>query len=398
MAFPRLNSNEFYNGLYNAYRLVTTLADQLEGLDDSSVSEFKTDGGMYGDTLIYTDMDVLMSRVFDPEDTNTLAPEMVVAPEQQNQVIDKMRQIGLYTDNVLSKRAWMDASSFDQFESVVQKQVSDTKRIYEQRLVDCFLGTERSQVGKQTQDVDIQFTDVTDLGEKNRLTSQAIAKAIADIFVNVKDSTRDYNDNGFMKAFKESKLRIVWNAEYYNQIRYTDLPTIYHKDELLKEGKVLPASYFNPVKVFSPGATADGTTHRAYMQEYKIRVDDKGEYSATGTKIKNVFPGELLPKGTPICQNSTTAETTGSGDFVINGRKQTVTYYSTVHACSPQNNRPTICIIYHENGIKFPSSFETSTEFWNPKNLRTNRYLTWIYANPFRLKGYPFILVRGITG
>lgn len=391
MAFPTMNSNEFYNTIFNAYKLVTTLADQLSGLDDSLANEFRTDGGMYHDTLVYTDMDVLMSRVFDPDDTNVLAPEMVVAPKQQTVVIDKMRQIGLYTDNLLSKRAWMNENAFDQFESVVQAQVRNTKRVYDQRLVDCFVGTTETNVGKQTVSINVTTAVGDTTGEeKNRIEAQTLAKGIAGVFTQLKDSTRDYNDNEFLKAIDKSKMKIIWNADMYEKILYTDLPTIFHKDNLLESGKVLPARYFGTPTAAVP-AGADGTTHRAYMEEYKIRVGSNGEYSAEGTIIKNVFPGDLLPKGTPIVAVST-AETTGSGSFTINGKKNTLTYYSTVHAYVADST--VVCKIYHENGVKFPSSFETSTEFWNPKNLRTNRYLTWIYANPFYLKGYPFITVK----
>lgn len=391
--FPTLNSNEFYNALYNAYRLVTTLADQLEGLDDSLATEFKVDGGMYHDTLVYTDMDVLASRVWDPEDTNVLAPEMVVEPVQQKQVIDKMRQIGLYTDIYLTKRAWMDANSFDQFQSVVQKQVSETKKLYEQRLVDNFVGTVNSAIGKQNASVDVTTAVGDTTGEeKNRIEAQAIARKIADLWVDIKDSTADYNDNQFIKSVSPSKLKIVFNAEFYNKILYTDLPTVFHKENLLKDGKVLPARYFGtPTAAVSAGA--DGTTHRCYMNEYKIRVKANGEYDAAGTAIKVVRSGDLLPKGTPIVAVDT-AETTGTGDFVINGRKQTITYYSTVHAYVADSS--IICKIYHENGIKFPSAFETSTEFFNPKNSRTNRYLTWVYADPFYLKAYPIITLKEV--
>ena len=234
MAFPTMNSNEFYNTIFNAYKLVTTLADQLSGLDDSLANEFRTDGGMYHDTLVYTDMDVLMSRVFDPDDTNVLAPEMVVAPKQQTVVIDKMRQIGLYTDNLLSKRAWMNENAFDQFESVVQAQVRNTKRVYDQRLVDCFVGTTETTVGKQTVSIDVTTAVGDTTGEeKNRLEAQTLAKGIAGVFTKLKDSTRDYNDNEFLKAIDKSKMKIIWNADMYEKILYTDLPSIFHNDYLL---------------------------------------------------------------------------------------------------------------------------------------------------------------------
>ena len=47
-----LNANEFYNGLYNAYKLITTFADGLSGLDRGLASRFKADGGMYKDKSV----------------------------------------------------------------------------------------------------------------------------------------------------------------------------------------------------------------------------------------------------------------------------------------------------------------------------------------------------------
>ena len=35
----------------------------------------------------------------------------------------------------------------------------------------------------------------------------------------------------------------------------------------------------------------------------------------------------------------------------------------------------------------------TNMSLWNPKNLTTNRYLTWAYAEPETLDGYPLITV-----
>ena len=131
-----LNTNEWYNGLFNAYRLVETFSDSLTGLDNSLSERYKTDGGMYRDQSVYTDMDILYSREWDPTDNNVLEPEMKAKPVQQTIVLDKKRQIGLYVEQYLSKRAWMEEGIFDAFLSVVQSLVSKTRKVYEQRMVD----------------------------------------------------------------------------------------------------------------------------------------------------------------------------------------------------------------------------------------------------------------------
>jgi hypothetical protein len=381
-----LNTNEFYNSLYNAYRLIETYADSLSGMDSSLASEWRQDGGMYGDKSVYTSMDILSSREWDQNDTNVLAPEMRVKPTQQEIVVDKKRQIGLYTEAYMSKRAWMDPSVFSAFQAVVGAQVGKTKRLYDTLKCNVYAGTTESNVGDQTQT--ITFVTGATTEETNRLEAQAIAQKIADVFVALEDPSRDYNDNQFVDAYKKGDFKVIWNADFYNRILKIDLPTIFHKDELLENGKVLPARYFG--NVYTSSATADGTDDRA-MEEYKIRVDANGDYDAAGTAIKVVFPGDILPQGTPIVAPST-AETTGAGNFTIDGKVYPIVYYSTVHAYAPDAKK--ICKIVHKNAVKFLSSFETETEFWNPKALTTNRYLTWCFADPDRLAYLPFVSIN----
>ena len=381
----RLNSNEFYNSIYNAVRLYMIYADNLKGMDKKNLAEkYRTDGGMYNDQSVFTDMDVLYSRIWDPNDTNVLAPEAVVKPVQERITVDQFRQIGIYTDEYLSKRAWMDPATYDEFRSVVQKQSAETKRLYEQRMVDVFVGVEPSAA---SQTITLTLPTDTDAEKQNRLQAQAIAKKIGDLFVELKDTTNNFNVNGFIKSFDKGDIDIIWNADYYNQIRYVDLPTIFHKEDLLENGIVLPARYFGTRKTITGDAHADGTDKfRAEMEAF-IPVDATGKYSANGTNVVHVFPGDVLPNLTPISSEGTANYLTK--EFTVNGVKRTIQYYTDVRAY--QVDPKIICKLVHKDAVKYMSSFETATEFWNPKNLTTNRYLTWAYAKPQLLNGYPFI-------
>lgn len=392
-----LNTNEFYNGLFNAYRLIYTVSD---GRDFSSLADmFRVDGGRYADKSVFTDMDVLMSRPWDPEDGNILASELTVTPKQQQITVNQKRQIAMTSEQYLSKRAWMDPSVFDEFNGVVQAQVRNTKRLHEQRLINVFIGTTtatgaKASSGSQNITVDVTTAVGETTGEeKNRITAQQIMSSLADLFADLEDSTRNYTDNGFMKAYPEDSFMIIWNSAWYNSILNIDLPTVFHDEglkRLLTSGKKITPRYFGAAVTTS--ATADGTTNRA-SAEYAIRVNSSGEYAAAGTAFKNVFPGDLLPKGTPIVATGT-AETSAKVEFTVNGRKVTVLTYSTVHSYVADPN--VICKVIHKDSVKYLSSFETETEFWNPKNLRTNRYLTWMYADPEYLAAYPFITVTKI--
>ena len=383
----QLNSNEMYNSMFNMVRLAKTYADNLKGLDDSLASRYRADGGMYHDKSVYTDMDILYSRVWDPDNTNVLAPEAVVAPKQQEITVNMFRQIGLYTDEYLSKRAWQNAEKYDEFRSVVSKQVSETKKVFEQKLVDTYVGVVRNGGG---QDVTLTLPTDNNAEAQNRLQAQYIAEKIGSLFVKLKDSSTKYNKNGFLKSFKPEDFDMVWNETYYNKILYTDLPSIFHDEKLLKvlkNGDVRDSHYFGTSALGSV-TTANGTTIRA-RREYFIPVNASGEYAEAGSKVFHVFPGDVLPNKTPI--NATGIDTFTDITATINGKSRTVSACTSAFAYVEDSK--VICKIIHKEAIKYLSSFETGSEFWNPRNLSTNRYLTWAYAEPETLDGYPLITI-----
>lgn len=364
-----LNTNEFYNGLFNAYKLITTFADALDGLDNTLANKFKMDGGAYHDKSVFTAMDILTSRVWDPTDTNVLAVEQKVKPVQQEIVVDQKRQIGLNTDQYLSKRAWMEPSAFESFNSVVQAQVGNTKKVYEQRLVDVAVGTMEAAMpsGKgagQAQTVTIGASDSEDLRVRK------IGKKIADIMTNVKDTTRDFNDYGFMQAYDKDAMMIVWNAAYLNEFNYVDLPVIYHQQNIIDfVGDQLPGKYFG--RAITASDIGSGKV-----------IGSDGAYDSTKGTLRaakeftyndvHYFPGDALA-------------TSGTYVAVVGGLEATDVYLE---------DSKIICKIMHKDSIKYLSGFETSTEFFNAKNLSTNRYLTWMYANPDYLRNYPLITLR----
>lgn len=363
-----LNVNEFYSGLFNAYKLIATFADGLDGLDNTLAERFKMEGGAYHDKSVWSDTDILETREWDPTDTNVLATEQKVKPVQQEIIVNQKRQIALTTDQYLTKRAWAEPGAFEQFNSIVQAQVGNTQKVYEQRLVNTSTGTIEAKMpngkgSKQAQTV------VIPTGTTEELRVRLIGRKIANIFVDVEDSTRDYNDYGFMKAYKKESMLIVWNAAYLNEFKYVDLPTIFHKDGIIEfTGVQLPGRYFGRSVLSSD------------IGEGKI-IGANGAYDSTKGTIRakkeftynqvHYFPGDAL---------------------ATNGTYISV---SGLEASNVYIEDPTIiCKIMHKDSIKYLSGFETSTEFWNPKNLTSNRYLTWIYADPDYLRNYPLITLR----
>ena len=351
----RLNANTVYSMLFNAYRLITTIGDNLEGIDDSLAKRFKVDGGEYEDQLVWTYVDILKSYVFDPDDTNVLEPGERVTPAQQVLKVDKVRQIALYVPtNFLTRQAFMNPSYYDTFQSVVEKQVGETRKVYDQRLIDTYIGTTETVVGLQTQTVDLPNVE-GDEEATNRLQATAIAEKIANIYVDMKDSTRDFNDLGYLVSTPKSKTFVVWNSKFYNKILKVDLPTIYNKEGLLSEGEVLPARYFGTVN--TTGATL-GTTNTT------VRSLIETDYTVD-SKTTHVFPGDLLPAKAVYTANTTYTE-----------------------------NPKVICKIITNDAVKYLSAIETESEFWNPKNHSRNKYLTFMYGDPDRLVIRPFVTLK----
>lgn len=368
-----LNANEFYDSLYNAYKLITTFASELDGLDDSLVTKFKADGGAYRDKSVWTAIDVLKSRVWDPTDTNVLQKEQTAKPVQQEIVVNQKRQIGLTTDQYLSKRAWMEENAFNAFNSAVQGEVGKTKNLYEVTLVNTAVGTMEAAMpsGKgagQSQTVVIAGTDSPDLRVRK------VGKKISDILVDLKNPSRKFNDYGFMQSYNKSQLMIIWNANYLNEFDMMDLPVIFHKDGIIDfVGDQLPGGYFG--RAITAGDIGSGKvigTDGAYdSTKGTLHVARELDYND-----KHYFAGEELD---PV----------GSYVAVVGGLEATDVYLE---------DPSIICKIMHKDSIKFLSGFETSTEFFNPKNLTSNRYLTWMYAKPDYLRNFPLITLREVSG
>lgn len=346
----QLRSNEIFAALYNMIISQQVFADNIAGTYGSLADRFRVDGTLYGDTKLYYSTDVLSSSEWgnDAEAQDLLKLYRPEAPEVQAIVIDQFRQICLTTDDYLSKRAWSTEGAFSDFTSVMKGWIGETKKIYDATLVNAYVGTAESDVGKQEQTIDLPAV-ADDPEAQNRLQAQTIAEKIANIFVELKDISRDYNDYGNLRSLSEGDLMVVWNSEFYNKILKIDLPTVYHKDELLKGGEVLPARYFG--KVNTAAAAGDGSTVRSLIEQIVGDV--------------HVFAGDLIPNGV-----SAPAGTSYTADPTI------------------------VCKIIHKNSVPYMSAFEVGTSFFNPKALTETQYLTFGHSTLEYLKNYPFVTVR----
>lgn len=348
----QLNSNEIFAALYNMIISQQVFADNIASTGSELVDMARVDGSMYGDTKLYYSTDVLKSTKWgnDAEAANLLALHRPEAPKCQAIKLNVFRQIALTVDDYLSKRAWGDEGAFSSFKSVMLGWMGDTKKVYDATTFNAFVGTAKSGVATENIEVDVTTAVGDATGEAAaRIEGGVIAEEIAKLITNLKDITRDYNDNGQLRSYNISDLVFVWNSDAVAKIEKRDLPTIYHKDIVDKLGEyVLPARYFGTVNA---GATqGNGTTVRSLVEQ------DIG--------ANHYFAGDLIK----------------SGDTAPAGTSYTV-------------NPKILFKVMHRNSVPYMSAFEVGTSFFNAKSLTDNRYLTFGHNTLEYLKQYPFVTV-----
>lgn len=348
----QLNSNEIFAALYNMIISQQVFADNIASTGSELVDMARVDGSMYGDTKLYYSTDVLKSTRWgnDAEAANLLALHRPEAPKCQAIHLDVFRQIALTVDDYLSKRAWGDEGAFSSFKSVMLGWMGDTKKVYDATTFNAFVGTAKSGVATENIEVDVTTAVGDAKGEEAaRIEGGVIAEEIAKLITNLKDITRDYNDNGQLRSYNISDLVFVWNSDAVAKIEKRDLPTIYHKDIVDKLGEyVLPARYFGTVNA---GETqGNGTTVRSLIEQ------DIG--------ANHYFAGDLIK----------------STDKAPAGTSYTV-------------NPKILFKVMHRSSVPYMSAFEVGTSFFNAKSLTDNRYLTFGHNTLEYLKQYPFVTV-----
>lgn len=362
----QLRVNEIFAALYNMIISQQVFADNISGTYSSLVEKGRVDGSMFGDTKLFYATDCLESVPFlnDEEAQNLLELHRPEAPQVQAIYIDVFRQVRVTTDNYLSKRSWGTEGAFSSFNSVVLSWVRETKRIYDSTLYNAYIGTAESDEGEQEQTVTINEGE--NLGLK-------MAEKLANLLVELKDVTRNFNDYGYIRSWAESDLRVVWNAKFYNAIKKIDLPVVFHKDGLLDEfdKDVLPERYFGvPVGTEGTSTTNASNQNIRSLIETSYRVasaeaDKRAKLAKDGNYYVHVFPGDLLPNSVEFNQ------------------------------AEAYNQDSTIAFkIMHKRSVPYMSAFEVGTSFFNPRALTETNYLTFGHNTLEYLKNYPMITVR----
>ena len=349
----RLNQNEIMGAIYNMIISQQVFASPIAGKEDSLAEKAKVDGSMYGDTKLYYSTDALKSYEWGnyAEAENLLSVEKPESPKCQKLTLDTFRQIKLTLDDYLSKRAFSTETAFSDFTGVMKSWIGNTKKIYEDTLYDCFIGTTKAAGAAQN----ITLSDVTSARPADeaagRFEAMNLGNDLADLLVKMKDYSRDYNDYGFLRAYRTGDLRIVWNSKYINRVRNIDMPTIFHQfglaDELAKD--VLPERYFGNVNTTEKAG--DGKTVRSLIEQM--------------INTNHYFPGDVIKVG-----DTAPANTSYTEDPLV------------------------ICKIYGKESVPFMSAFEVGTSFFNPQSLTNSNFLTFGHNTLDYLKEFPFITIK----
>lgn len=365
---PNSNYKAFFNMiLYQRQFDIKTATPRLADM-------LRVGGSMYGDTLLYSAMDIGESYNFegDAEAEKLLNINRNNTQVVQSIVIDTSRQTNITIDYFLTKQAWFTETAFIDFTNQLIMQLTNVKRVYDNGIVNTFVGTQESTAEKGV------ITIAAPAGQTesdNRLFSQRVAENYANLAVDMADNTRAYNELAFLQSVDLKEMIVVWNAEIYNKILKIDLPTIFHNDELKPKATiVLPSRYFGIVNV---GTVTGNTATR----------------QTTGEKTPRTVPGS----GTNGAVRSLIEQTIGTGENAVHyypGDAIATGVVAPENTTYTEDSQTIICKIFPVSAIPFMTAFTAATVFWNPRSLTENRYLTWLHNTLERLKYLPFITIK----
>ena len=351
-----LNANEIFSSIYNMIISQQVNTANIKDGYASLVNKARVDGGLYGDTKLYYDTDVLKSHPWggDTEAANLLSLDRPEDPECQSIVLSVFRQIRVTIDNYLSKRAWANEGAFAQFNSTTLGWLRDTKKVYDLTTYNTFIGTHKSAVQA---DWNVTLSGITapattaDEEAAARLRAQKIGKSLADLMIKMRDCTREFNDYGHLKSYDEAEVTIIFNSNYLTEITKLDLPTIFHKDGIVTkiDQETLPSRYFGTVLAASKTVGVTDDTRATHERDIIV-----------GGVSYHLFAGDKYPVGAVV----------DAGD----GYDVDATIIAKVVVDLPP----------------YMSAFEVGTSFFNPRSLTENHYLTFghnalehLYAKPF---------------
>lgn len=383
----QLNPNKIFAALFNMIISQQIFSDNL-GKTNRLVDRAKEDGTLYGDTKLYYSTDVLASYPWgaDSESGQLLQTYRPKAPKIQGITLNVFRQIPLTTDNYLSKQAWADVYSFSQFNSVMLGWLGDTKKVYEGTTYDAFIGTAHGTTSAQNLELDLTTITSGLTGiEKRQMEGLEIGDFLANLMVDMGDYLRKYNDYGHLRSYNMDQIDVIWNSKYLNKIQKVQLPTIFHKDDVVAKinNDYLTPRFFGTIITsanianYSAATPAAGKPINSGTGAYTpgtnnangtVRTLEEVQVTVSGTAY-HLFAGDEIPTGATV---------KASGDFEPGS-----VYIEDANV---------MCKVL----VKLPpymSAFSVETSFFNAKALNENHYLTFGHNTLEYLQNYPLITI-----
>lgn len=383
----QLNPNKIFAALFNMIIMQQIFSDNL-GKTNRLVDRAKEDGTLYGDTKLYYSTDVLASYPWgaDSESGQLLQTYRPKAPKIQGITLNVFRQIPLTADNYLSKQAWADVYSFSQFNSVMLGWLGDTKKVYEGTTYDAFIGTAHGTTSAQNLELDLTTITSGLTGiEKRQMEGLEIGDFLANLMVDMGDYLRKYNDYGHLRSYNMDQIDVIWNSKYLNKIQKVQLPTIFHKDDVVAKinNDYLTPRFFGTIITsanianYSAATPAAGKPINSGTGAYTpgtnnangtVRTLEEVQVTVSGTAY-HLFAGDEIPSGATV---------KASGDFEPGS-----VYIEDANV---------MCKVL----VKLPpymSAFSVETSFFNPKALNENHYLTFGHNTLEYLQNYPLITI-----
>lgn len=348
MAFTgQLNVNRVITSLFNMIISIDTNSKNISSSFAKLMEENRTDGSRYGDTKLKLSVDCLGTIKFTGDDqSNILENHRPKPPHTQALVMDVFRQIPLTTGgDFFDKQAFLSEGSYVEFISVVTDMITKTKQIYEGTTFNTFIGTHKSAKQKT---IEIDPTQYPTL-------AQGLSTTLANLFDDIQEPTRSFNEINFLRAWDESDLEIIINKSYYNQFRYNEVPDIFHEEEIksmLKRGG-LHQHYFGDI-ITTPG-TATGTQRTMVEGDFKGTVGDS----------EHLFPGDLLPNGAA---------------------------YKANEAYTEDDN--ILCIVTRKGFCPFMAAATREAQWLNPRNGNLQHYLNFGHNTLQIIDDAPWVIIK----
>ena len=280
----------------------------------------------------------------------------------------------------MTKRAWSTEGAFADYNSLLNQMIPISKYLHECTTYDTFIGTLcKGTKGKQNPS-DIVLTE----GKVGRQIANFVATVMKDMI----HPSRGYNEYEHITKFSMKDIKIVWNTRWVDLIEKIDLPVTFNPDFMDKfgEDQVHESYWGDEVSLADVSSGTPDTTHPVKKTG--------GVYTFEPVSGNTVILRPTEEVRIPCSDGETYAEFF-AGEEIVNPEGKTLVLTDFGDKLYVQNN-DYICKIF----IKYPpllGACNLSSEFYNPKNHSTNRYLVFGRNSLAAYEAYPCVTIKAAS-